>query len=67
MLEVNLGISKPTADFENNIGACLGELKSTIIMPAGDAFLFTGVDCDEVGNVYSHVTYHQGARGATRT
>jgi hypothetical protein len=63
---VNLGLSKPTAAFEENVTKSLGELKQTILMPAGEAFLFTGIDCDEKGNLYSHITYHQGARGASK-
>lgn len=58
MFEVNLGISKFMVDFENNIGVCFGELKLIIIMFVGDVFLFIGVDCDEVGNVYLYVIYY---------
>jgi len=32
-------------------------LKFTVIMPAGDAFYFKGVDTDAEGNMYSHVSY----------
>lgn len=66
-MAVQIGLASPVAAFEGAVAESLGELKQTVIMPAGDAFLFTGIDCDEQGALYSHVTYSQGTRGATRT
>jgi hypothetical protein len=46
--------------------AMLSSMQNRVIMPAGDVFMFTGIDIDGTGNLYSHVSYAQGAEGARR-
>lgn len=45
----------------------LSSMQNRIIMPAGDVFMFKGIDIDGAGNLYSHVSYAQGAENAKRT
>ena len=52
------GWSTSTKDiFQKNLTNAFAGLGSTIIMPAGDVFMFGGIDSDEAGNVYTQVNY----------
>jgi 20S proteasome alpha/beta subunit len=61
---VTVGASDALKSIAKNLESILQSLKSTVIMPAGEAFMFTGIDTDANGTLYSHVTYAQGAEGA---
>jgi hypothetical protein len=61
---VTLGASDALKTVSSNLETILKSLKTTVIMPAGEAFMFTGVDTDVAGNLYSHVTYAEGAEGS---
>jgi hypothetical protein len=63
---VQFGASKAIQDVSEGLTNLLKSLQTTVIMPAGDAFMFTGIDTDKDGNLYSHVTYTVGAEGAQR-
>lgn len=66
MTRVSVSTSGVLKSVSDNLQNVLKSLKTTVIMPAGEAFMFTGVDTDSSGNLYSHVSYANGAEGAER-
>ena len=42
---------------ENSMTKLIDSLKSTIVLPAGDVFMFKGLDSNEAGNVTTIVNY----------
>jgi hypothetical protein len=48
------------------VDAVMNGFDHVVIMPGGEAFKFTGLDTDEEGAVYSHLTYQAGTDGPAR-
>ena len=63
---VNVTAQSGVHDLIQNLNSLVKELQSTIIMPAGDVFMFSGIDLDTTGNLYSHVSYANAAEGSER-
>jgi hypothetical protein len=54
------------ADTLEGSAALLNGMNQRVIMPAGNVFMFTDIDMDDIGYLYSPVTYAQGVEGAER-
>ena len=54
-------------DYTKRLEGSLGNLKSTVMLPAGQAFTFNGVDTDKDGNFLSHINYDTPTTGLRTT
>ncbi|KAL3419493.1 hypothetical protein PVAG01_09715 [Phlyctema vagabunda] len=50
-------------DQVNGLNNVLEGLKTTIMLPAGEAFTFNGMDTDKEGNMFSHINYDTQTTG----
>ncbi|KAF8244094.1 hypothetical protein K440DRAFT_489096, partial [Wilcoxina mikolae CBS 423.85] len=46
-----------TEALNKSLNKIMDDLKTTIIMPAGNVFEFSGIDVDEAGHVYTRINY----------
>ena len=54
-------------DLKNAVTGLANSLSTTVIMPAGDIFMFKGLNTDPQGNVYSGITYSTPSGGEVTT
>jgi hypothetical protein len=58
MASAQLSAGKTVVDeMLKTLSSITDTFKTTIILPAGDAFMFKDLDTDKFGNLYSNVTY----------
>ncbi|KDQ59174.1 hypothetical protein JAAARDRAFT_78014 [Jaapia argillacea MUCL 33604] len=46
----------PPANFDG-VDSQLSSISTAIVMPAGDVYTYLGLDCDDSGNLFSHIKY----------
>lgn len=56
--------SDAVRDSLDKVNSVVKSFDHVVIMPGGEAFKFTGLDTDEEGAVYSHLTYQAGTSAA---
>lgn len=44
-------------NLQNGLASAFQEIGTKVIMPAGNVFMFSGLDTDSFGNIYSRVSY----------
>ena len=54
-------------DLKGTVTGLADSLSTTVMMPAGDVFLFKGLNTDPQGNVYSGITYSTPSGGEVTT
>lgn len=54
-------------EYENKWKAGITSVKNKIILPAGNVFNFSGVDVDSQGNMFTHVSFANGAEDVDTT
>ena len=54
-------------DLKKAVTGLADSLSTTVVMPAGDIFMFKGLNTDPQGNVYSGITYSTPSGGEVST
>jgi len=55
---------KGVKELAESISKNFDSMNTTVFLPAGNVFQFRGLDVDESGKLYSHISYAQGAASA---
>lgn len=53
----NAALSTAVGSLAQTVATFLNKMNTTIMLPAGDAFTFNGMDTDLKGNLFAHINY----------
>jgi len=57
--------STAIAEYESKWKAGITSVRNKVILPAGNVFNFSGVDIDDKGNMYTHISFLAGDKDVT--